>query len=68
MKYIKHTGEGQSLCSGCLVRGRQPINWDSMLTEVQYNSGTIIGVYCSDCLKQLKTQYQFSDDVKKVLI
>lgn len=51
-------GNGQTICSGCLAKGKQPLHWTSMLIEVYYNGGTLIGTYCSDCLSVIK-QYKF---------
>ena len=51
-------GNGQTVCSGCLAKGIQPMNWTSMLTAVYYNGGSLIGIYCSDCLAEIK-KYKF---------
>lgn len=51
MKIIKHKGSGQTYCVGCLAAGRQPLNWDSWITEIQYDSGEKLGCFCPECYK-----------------
>lgn len=49
MKIIKHNGNGQTYCVGCLAAGRQPIQWDCFITEVQYDGGKTLGCFCLEC-------------------
>lgn len=49
MKIIKHDGNGQTYCSGCIAAGRQPIQWDCFITEVQYDDGKRLGCFCLEC-------------------
>lgn len=66
MKVIKHNGEGQTYCVGCLAAGRQPIHWDSWITEVQYDSGDKLGCFCYECFVNVKKYLHLSDsDVKE---
>lgn len=51
MKIIKHNGNGQTLCVGCLALGKQPIHWDSWITEIQYENGKEMGCFCGECYK-----------------
>ncbi len=51
MVIIKHTGNGQTLCCGCLAAGKQPIHWDSWITEIQYDSGEKLGSFCYECFR-----------------
>ena len=52
MKIIKHNGNGQTYCVGCLAAGEQPIHWDSSIIEIQYDSGNKMGCFCYDCYKK----------------
>jgi hypothetical protein len=52
MKIIKHKGNGQTYCVGCLAAGRQPLQWDSWIIEIQYDSGKTIGCFCGECFKK----------------
>lgn len=53
MQVIKHNGNGQTDCVGCLAAGRQPSTWDSMITEVRFDSGKKIGCFCPACFKNV---------------
>lgn len=54
MYALKRTGHGQTLCAGCLAKGKQALNWDSWLYEVKYEGGTTIGNYCGECLAEIR--------------
>ena len=54
MYAIKRTGHGQTTCAGCLAKGKQAINWDSMMLELHYDGGSTIGNYCSECMAKIK--------------
>lgn len=66
MKIVKHNGEGQTYCVGCLAADRQPLHWDSWITEIQYDSGKSMGCLCGECLKNavkyLRINLNPSDD------
>lgn len=54
MYAVKRTGHGQTICSGCLAKGKNAINWDSFLVDLRYDGGTLIGRYCSECLARIR--------------
>jgi hypothetical protein len=54
MYAIKRTGHGNTICAGCLAKGKQAIHWDNMLLEVRYDSGEVIGDYCSECIAKIR--------------
>ena len=57
MYAIKRNGNGQTICAGCLAQDKYAVNWDSMLVELHYDSGTFVGNYCSECLATIKKHY-----------
>ena len=63
MKIIKHNGEGQTYCVGCLAAGRQPIHWDSWITEIQYESGEKMGCFCGECFKNVARYLRIDKEV-----
>ena len=58
MQIFNLDGNGQSICSGCIAKNKQPLHWTSMLVEVRYDGGSFIGRYCSECLSEVK-KYKF---------
>lgn len=64
MKVIKHKGEGQTYCVGCLAAGRQPIHWDSSIIEVQYDDGNKMGCFCYECFKSVKKYLGLKEESK----
>lgn len=63
MYALKHHGNGFTICAGCLGAGRYPSHWDSMITEVFYESGEVIGCFCNDCLANAKENYNIKEGV-----
>lgn len=54
MYAIKRKGNGQTICVGCLAKDKYAVNWDSMLMELYYDSGTFLGNFCSECMAVIK--------------
>lgn len=65
MKIIKHKGNGQTYCVGCLAAGRQPIHWDSWITEIQYESGDKLGCFCYECYKNVSAYLKLDEKENK---
>lgn len=61
MQIIKHTGEGQTYCVGCLASGRQPIQWDSSIIEIQYDDNKTLGCFCYNCFKTVNAYLRLKE-------
>lgn len=58
-------GNGQGYCSGCLAKGKQPVNWCSMMNTLYYAGGEKIGTYCSECLDTIIKSVPFKIEVNQ---
>ena len=62
VKAFRHNGEGQTLCVGCLASGKQPLQWDSFIIEVQYDDGDTVGCFCHECFMNVKKYLHIKDN------
>ncbi len=52
MEIKRAEGEGQAQCRGCKDRGKWNIQWCTFLYKIEGKEG----LYCEDCMQQIKTE------------
>ena len=53
MKVVKCKGEGQGSCKRCKEKGKWNRAWMCFLYEIEGHEG----IYCRDCVNEIKEEY-----------